>query len=143
MSDQNTFADFLAKVRQRDEKAWVELVDRYGEPICRAVRMHIRNDRRLQRIVDSIDICQSVLLNFSLRAALGQFDLATPQQLLNLLKKMARNRLATIARQPNVVRYKGGTRELEGAVARDSSPSSIISREERSEERRVGKECRL
>jgi RNA polymerase sigma-70 factor (ECF subfamily) len=51
-------------------------------------------DTRLNRVLDSMDICQSVLASFFVRAALGQFELETPDQLLKLLATMARNKLA-------------------------------------------------
>ena len=48
---------------------------------------------RLRRVLDSVDVCQSVLANFFVRVAAGQFDLDQPEQLLRLLATMARNRI--------------------------------------------------
>jgi hypothetical protein len=45
-----------------------------------------------------MDISQSVLLSFFLRTAAGQYELEEPEQLLNLLLTMARNKLASAAR---------------------------------------------
>ena len=42
-------------------------------------------DPRLRRQYDSLDICQSVLASFFVRAAAGQYDLDRPEQLLKLL----------------------------------------------------------
>src|SRR5262249_15186395 len=64
--------------------------------IRRAVRLRLRAPH-LRRLVDSLDICQSVLLNFFVRAAAGQFELDRPEQLLKLLATMARNKLSTLA----------------------------------------------
>ena len=50
-------------------------------------------DARLRRLVDSIDICQSVLAGFFVRTAAGQYDIQTPEELLKLLVTMARNRV--------------------------------------------------
>jgi hypothetical protein len=69
-----TFADMIQRVRAGDADAAAELVRWYEPAIRRAVRLHLR-DPRLRRILDSVDICQSVLGNFFVRAALGQFDL--------------------------------------------------------------------
>ena len=40
-----------------------------------------------------MDICQSVLGSFFVRAATGQYKLETPEHLLKLLTTMARNKL--------------------------------------------------
>ena len=45
-----------------------------------------------------MDVCQSVLASFFLRAAAGQYDLRDPAQLVALLTKMAHNKLAMRAR---------------------------------------------
>ena len=47
---------------------------------------------------DSMDICQSVLASFFVRAAVGQFDLNEPGQVVQLLVAMAQNKLAQEAR---------------------------------------------
>jgi RNA polymerase sigma-70 factor (ECF subfamily) len=49
--------------------------------------------------MDSVDICQSVFGNFFVRAALGQFDVGSPQQLVKLLATIARNRVVEEARK--------------------------------------------
>jgi hypothetical protein len=55
-----------------------------------------------------MDICQSILANFYLRAAAGRYDRNEPWQLVALLTKIAQNKLATQARseyrQPRDVR---------------------------------------
>ena len=51
-----------------------------------------------------MDICQSVLKSFFVRAAAGQFSLETPEQVLKLLTTMARNKLASQARKQHSLR---------------------------------------
>jgi RNA polymerase sigma-70 factor (ECF subfamily) len=51
-----------------------------------------------------MDICQSVLASFFVRAASGQYELDRPEQLLNLLVGMARNKLAFQARKQHAQR---------------------------------------
>jgi len=46
-----------------------------------------------------MDICQSVLASFFVRAALGQYELETPGHLLKLLVSMSRKKLIDHARQ--------------------------------------------
>jgi RNA polymerase sigma-70 factor (ECF subfamily) len=103
MSEDNTFLDLIRRVRAGDGDAAAELVERYAPAVRRAVRMQLR-DPRLRRLLDSMDICQSVLASFFCRAASGQYDLDRPEQLSRLLLVMARNKLISQARKPQVVR---------------------------------------
>jgi RNA polymerase sigma-70 factor (ECF subfamily) len=103
VADEQGFADLLARVRAGDPDAAALLVRQYEPAIRRAVKIQLR-DHRLRRTVDSLDICQSVLAGFFVRAALGQFDLRNPEDLLKLLATMARRKLATKARRSQVVR---------------------------------------
>src|SRR6266404_599838 len=97
MSETASFRDLLERVRASDQDAARELVQRYEPAIRRAVRFRL-SDPRLGRLFDSMDICQSVLASFFVRAAGGQYDLQQPEQLLKLLVTMARNKLARQAR---------------------------------------------
>jgi RNA polymerase sigma-70 factor (ECF subfamily) len=93
MTDEITFTELIQRVRAGDEEAAATLVRRYEPSIRRAVRIRL-TDTRLGRVLDSMDICQSVLASFFVRAALGQFELNAPEQLLQLLATMARHKLA-------------------------------------------------
>jgi RNA polymerase sigma factor (sigma-70 family) len=93
MTADSDFAGFLCRVRAGDEQAARELVRRYEAAIRLEVRVRLRQ-RQLRRFFDSMDICQSVLHSFFVRAALGQFDLNGPQDLFKLLVVMTRNKLA-------------------------------------------------
>ena len=97
------FGDLIARVRQGDDQAAAELVRRYEPAIRRAVRFRL-TDPRLRRTCDSLDVCQSVLASFFVRAASGQYDLHSPEQLLRLLTTMARNKLLNQARQEQAAR---------------------------------------
>ena len=88
-----SFRTLITRVRAGDEQAAAELVRRYEPAIRRAARVRLV-DTRLNRLLDSMDICQSVLASFFVRVALGQFELETPDQLLRLLATMTRNKLA-------------------------------------------------
>jgi RNA polymerase sigma factor (sigma-70 family) len=92
-SDPESFRALIARVRAGDEQAAAELVRHYEPAIRRAARVRLL-DTRLNRVLDSMDICQSVMASFFVRAALGQFELNTPDQLLRLLATMTRNKLA-------------------------------------------------
>jgi RNA polymerase sigma-70 factor (ECF subfamily) len=103
MADELSFRELIGRVRRGDERAASELVRRYEPAIRRAVRFRL-TDPRLRRTCDSMDVCQSVLLSFFVRAASGQYDLDTPEQLLRLLTTMARNKLLNQSRQQHAAR---------------------------------------
>src|SRR4051812_2155900 len=111
MPDPSPFAEFVARVRAGDARAAEELVRRYEPLIRREVRLHLE-DRRLGRVFDSMDVCQSVLKSFFVRTAAGQFDLDDPTQLVRLLVTMTRNKLASEARRQH--RQKRDNRRAEG-----------------------------
>lgn len=100
------FAELLARVRSGDPAAAEELVRRYEPMIRLEVRMRLR-DPRLRRLFDSLDVCQSVLGSFFVRAAAGQYDLQRPEHVAALLAVMARNKLAAEAR-----RHTRGVRDV-------------------------------
>jgi RNA polymerase sigma-70 factor (ECF subfamily) len=97
LSESPSFPDLIRRVRAGDETAAAELVRRYEPAIRRSVRLRL--DPRLRRVCDSLDICQAVLGSFFVRAASGQYELNTPEQLLKLLATMARNKLAKARRR--------------------------------------------
>lgn len=97
MSGENSFDELVRRVRAGDSAAAEEVVRRYEMAIRVAVRTRL-SDPALRRQFDSMDICQSVLASFFLRAAAGQYDLHDPPQLVALLTKMAQNKLAMHAR---------------------------------------------
>ncbi len=93
MAEELSFAELIQRVRAGDQEAATVLVRRYEPAIRRAVRIRL-TDSRMGRVLDSMDICQSVLASFFVRAALGQYELDAPEQLLRLLATMARHKLA-------------------------------------------------
>src|SRR5262249_13118243 len=90
--------------------------------IRRAARVRLV-DRRLGRALDSMDICQSVLASFFVRAALGQYELDQPEQLLKLLATMARNKVADHARHEQAWRLDN--RRIEDGSAEDRQLAAV------------------
>jgi RNA polymerase sigma-70 factor (ECF subfamily) len=125
------FADFLARVRAGDEAAAAELVRQYEPLIRREIRMRL-TDPSLLRLVSASDICQSVLLSFFVRAAAGQYELDNPQDLLVLLLRMARNKIASQARKvrsrPADARREaaGSVEQLELVVQAPPPPRTVL-----------------
>jgi RNA polymerase sigma-70 factor (ECF subfamily) len=103
MPEAPTFEELIRRVRAWDQEAAAELVRRYEPAIRRAVRFRLA-DAGLGNLLDSMDICQSVLRSFFVRAASSQYSLETPEQVLSLLTAMARNKLASQARKQHSLR---------------------------------------
>jgi RNA polymerase sigma-70 factor (ECF subfamily) len=141
VDEEEAFRQLINRVRAGDPDAATQLVREYEPEIRRAVRVRL-TDPALRRVLDSLDICQSVLGNFFARAAAGQFDLDRPQQLLKLLVTMARNRLRDQvrkqrARRRDNRRLEGGARALEAVHAMGATPSHIVAGRELLEEVRT------
>ena len=116
MPDPNPFAEFIRRVRAGDGGAAEELVRKYESAIRVAVRTRL-TDPALKRQLDSVDVCQSVLASFFLRAAAGEYDLNDPSQLISLLVRMAQNKLAGQARF-----HRRGRRDVRRAGGLDEAP---------------------
>jgi RNA polymerase sigma-70 factor (ECF subfamily) len=134
MFDDQPFRELILRVRSGEVAAAADLVCRYEPTIRRTVRVRLRN-LRLRRLLDSTDICQSVLANFFVRVAAGQYELETPDQLLKLLATMARNKLLDHARHEqrecrDQRRLEPGTVEDLPLVARGSTPSQQVAAQE-------------
>lgn len=139
MAADNDFAELLRRVRAGDDQAATQLVRQYEPEIRRAVRIRLANPR-LQQVFDTMDICQSVLANFFTRAAAGQFDLESPEQLIRLLISMARNKVTDYARKQNATRRDTRRQKtdsaLEGLSDGGESPSEVVAAAEMLQEAR-------
>jgi DNA-directed RNA polymerase specialized sigma24 family protein len=139
VSDEPNTRDLLRRIRSGDADAAAELVRRYEPEIRRAIRVKL-TDPRLRRVLDSVDVCQSVLGNFFVRAAAGQFELDNPRQLLGLLVTMARNKVLDHARRQQADRRDqrrldaGAAGGLEQVADGGPGPGSIVAGRELLEE---------
>lgn len=95
---ENPFLVYVRRLREGDSAALEELVARYAPVIRLEARMRLRAPH-LRAVLDSTDICQSVLKSFFLRAAAGQFEIDRPEDLRNLLVQMACNKSLEAARR--------------------------------------------
>ncbi len=120
MLESLAFEELIRRVRAWDQEAAAELVRRYEPMIRRTVRFRLA-DARLDNLLESMDISQSVLKSFFVRAAAGQYDLETPGQLLRLLATMARNKLISKSRSHHAIR-RGG----EHRVASVEDPGRLV-----------------
>ena len=124
------FAVLIGRVRTGDDRAARELLAQYEDVVRRFIRVRM-TDPALRRQLDSTDVCQSVMADFFVRTALGQFELETPQQLVALLATMARNRIIN-----HVKKQRAGRRDVRRLAsddvadmqpaAHDETPSQIV-----------------
>jgi RNA polymerase sigma-70 factor (ECF subfamily) len=130
------FDELMSRVQAGDPDAAAELVQHYEPDIRLEVRVRMRiQDGRVRRMLDSMDITQSVLASFFAGVAVGRFAPQHPQQLLGLLVTMARNKLLTQVRHQRRQRRDARRGESFNAVvhdvaARGESPSQIVANRE-------------
>jgi RNA polymerase sigma-70 factor (ECF subfamily) len=129
MAEIPTFEDLLRRVRAGDQDAARELVRLYEPAIRRLARLRLHP--RLRRVLDSIDICQSVLHSFFVRAALGEYELNSAEDLLRLLGSMVRHKAAAQARRQNAQcrdqrRTEADDAAVQEALTPEPSPSRIV-----------------
>ena len=131
MSADSTFADLIARVRSGDADAASELVRQYEPAIRRSLRLRL--DARLRRVSDTMDLTQAVLCSFFVRAASGQYELDTPEQLLKLLATMARHKLTKARRDQFRARRdirRVGNAEVHDLAGEATSPSQQVAAKE-------------
>jgi RNA polymerase sigma-70 factor (ECF subfamily) len=115
--------ELVIRLRTGSQEAATELFARYGEEIHRYVHYRL-TDPRLRTLVDSLDICQSVLGNFLLRLSKGELRLDDSRQLMGLLTVMARHKLCDVARKQAALRRQGFRGTIRGQDALNSIPQA-------------------
>jgi RNA polymerase sigma factor (sigma-70 family) len=130
------FDKLMSRVQSGDPDAAAELVQHYEPDIRLEVRVRLRvQDARVRRMLDSMDITQSVLASFFAGVAAGRFAPRHPLQLLGLLVTMARNKLLTQVRGQRRQRRDARRGQSFDAVVHDvaalaESPSQVASQRE-------------
>jgi RNA polymerase sigma-70 factor (ECF subfamily) len=127
--ESSTFRDLVERLRVGDHEAAADLVRRFEPELRRAIRVRL-TDPRLRRVVDTEDICQSILAAFFIRARVGEFDLNQPEQLLRLLTAMARNKINDKARRQNALKRDQRRNEAESPLdaleGKDAGPLRVV-----------------
>jgi RNA polymerase sigma factor (sigma-70 family) len=128
------FRRLIDRLRAGDEQAAQELIATYEDAVRRFIRVRM-TDPALRRQMDSMDVCQSVMADFFVRTALGQFEFQDPQQLVGLLAKMARNRVINHAKKQRAKRRDihrvetGDVADMQPAASGET-PSEIVAGQE-------------
>jgi RNA polymerase sigma-70 factor (ECF subfamily) len=132
MSEADAFPDLISRLRGGDARAAEELFRRYEAQVRLEVQLRLR-DPRLRRLLDVVDVCQSVMFSFFVRARLGDYDIAGPRELARLLAAMARNKVAAVARRHGAARRDFRRAEALGGAdvaALGPSPDSAVANQE-------------
>jgi RNA polymerase sigma-70 factor (ECF subfamily) len=131
---ENSFADLVQRVQSGEATAVEELLRLYEPVVRRAVRVRLVNPA-LRRVADSVDLCQSVMGSFFVRAALGAYEIGSPAQLVALLVRLARNKVVNLARHEQAQRRDQRRTRAAGSLAAQladaqPTPSRIVANAE-------------
>ena len=137
MGIDHQFDHMVAGLRAGDPAAVRACVEMYEPEIRRAARVRLR-DPRLRRLVDSIDISQSVFRRFLTRCQDGAYVIDRPEQLLALLVTMTRNRVTDWARKREVESHLSYSDWMVGEAdrqpaSREDDPKALLERHELAE----------
>ena len=88
----DNFTELVQRLYDGDARAAEQIVREHEPEVRRIVRSRLR-DPRLRRILDSVDVCQSVFGRFFLQVSMGKFELNSPQDLVKLLTRMTTNKI--------------------------------------------------
>lgn len=133
MESVETFGSLLRRTIDGDQHAATLLVRDYGGELHRYVRTRL-TDPALRRLLDSLDICQSVLAAFFVHLQAGRFDLTDSRQLMALLRLMAQNKLRDKVRRARAER-RGGS-----AARQQADPSLVPDARPAPDEQLAGRE---
>src|SRR5437016_3943113 len=86
MSQDQSFADLMNRLRAREAGAATEIFNEFAGRLVKLARRRI--DEHLRRKVDPEDVVQSVFRSFFTRQAKGEFDLTSWPELWSLLVVM-------------------------------------------------------
>src|SRR5207248_10427992 len=89
MAEEPSFQTLILRIRAGDEAAAAEVVRRYEPAIRRAVRVRLRDPRRML-LIESVDVCQSGFGSILVQPALRRQQLSRPCPLLRLHASIVR-----------------------------------------------------
>jgi RNA polymerase sigma-70 factor (ECF subfamily) len=133
MAEDPAFLDLIRRVRAGDPQACAELVRDYERFVRRVVRLRL--PANLAAVCSHSDVCQTVLGCFFVRARLGEYELTTPQQLVQLLSGMARNKALKALRREHADCRDARRRaarpvEEHGVADAGQTPSELVAHDE-------------
>ncbi|TWU25272.1 RNA polymerase sigma factor [Novipirellula galeiformis] len=100
------FDHLISRLKAADEHAAAQIVKSFETEIRRFIRFRLKTSR-MKRLVESVDICQSVFAKFFVDLQREAVCPQSPDQLKALLMTMAKNKLVDKARY-----HQGGKRDI-------------------------------
>jgi RNA polymerase sigma-70 factor (ECF subfamily) len=127
MSDDSPAQDVLARLRAGDEQAAAEVFDRFAHRLVALARQEL--GKALRGKEDPEDVVQSTLKSFYLRCAVGQYALASWDDLWGLLARITAHKCGHRLERFRAAR-RDVRREVSAPVADDSNRSwEILARD--------------
>lgn len=130
--ESTSFNILMRRLQSGDSDAASELVRQYEPEVRRFVRFRLFTSN-LRRIVDSVDVSQSVLGRFFVQLEAGEISVHNHEQLRRLLLVMTRNQLFDVARRQKAQKRDVGkivTGEFDMVADSADSPSQQIAEAE-------------
>ena len=131
--DSSILRDLLRRAAEGDEEAASQLVSAYEPEIRRFVRFRLTSPS-VRRLIDSVDISQSVLAKFFVIVQERDLAIDTESQLCRLLRTMAGNKIRDHVRRQHAARRDGrrttGDTELTNRPDVRKSPSETVAERE-------------
>ncbi len=93
MNGELSLPALLTLTLEGDQQASAKLLQQLQPVIRRAVRVHLPPTDPLRRLFDSLDISQSVLMNFLTKARVGAIGFRSSEELRSLLRQMASQKM--------------------------------------------------
>ena len=118
-------SQLLEEYRRGDDEARQELMEHIEKLLLPLVRKFMSSRLRLDR--ESIDVCQSLMMDFHSRAEQGKLDLESEQALRGYVRAMVRHKLANLADRMNAARRGGKAPRTSLDDSDPQAPSSVAS----------------
>lgn len=128
MPEETDFSASFLRLRSGDDAAVRDFISRYEPFIRRSLRRRLVR-ANLQAAADSVDLCQSVLGSFLIRAAAGEYKIDTEDDLRKLLTAIAKNKFAALVRRES-------TQKRDRSRVMDIHDSGLLTADSASDPRR-------
>lgn len=115
--DETLIAQLLERLRAGDDQAANELVRQYEPELRRFIRYRMTNSQ-MRRMMDSLDVAQSVFARFFVHFSEGNIHLTSARQLFKLLMTIATNRINDYGRRQSASKR-------DGKLIADYSPEAL------------------
>jgi RNA polymerase sigma-70 factor (ECF subfamily) len=131
MTSDDDFTALLQRVRRGEEDAATQLFERYHRVMFRTVSIRLENSA-LKATCDVDDICQTVFKSVFVRLRLGQYELKSGNDLVNLILRMAHNKVISRQRAQQARPDQANRAGTPGSDigGRGGTPSQILSQRE-------------